>query len=231
MNERLFRDIQEYDRLDALFQEGVAPEAAEDAETAKALLVMRALASEGAAPVMPRAVEFRKAVMHRTRVNSASRWRAAGLALAAVLIAGFLFFNRPESSAGSPLFIDEDMLANALNRGARQEMVDYLEDAERLLLAMRDFDFACSDNATDMSPEKELAKSLLLKQKMFTPYMRNPEFFQARGIFSDLERILVDVNNLDRCTDTEEVEFINDHINRNRILGKIRLVAREIQFA
>ncbi len=231
MNQRLFQDIQEFERIDALFRDGVDPDSVDDVKTANALVVMRALADEAEGASMPRAVEFRKVVTRRVRASRRPQWGAIGMAVAAVLIAGFLFFERPAPLSSAPIMIDEAMLDTAFKRETRAAMVDYLDDAKRLLVAMRDFEMACTENTKDILAEKTLARELLLQQKMFTPYINRPEYFQARQLFSDLERILVDVNNLDRCTDTMDVELINDHINQNRIIGKIRLIAKEIEFA
>ena len=218
-----------YDRLEAMFAAGVNPQTVDDPENADILLLMTALSSQAPTPDMPRADAFRKEVM--TRVRGRKRgWLVWGSAVAAVLVLAFLIRpTGPVQDESAPLVVDREYLNQAMENNAKLSMIDYLQSTERLLLAMRDYHVTCSEDQLDFAPEKELAKSLLIQQKLFSPQMNRPEFYQARSLFSTLERILVDVNNLDNCSDAVEVEFINRHIYRNRILNKLRVVAQDIQ--
>ena len=151
--------------------------------------------------------------------------------MAAIVLLAVFLPREPEPSGKTHLVMAPELIDQAMANQARSDMIDYLESTELLLLSIRDYDFYCAENQLDMAPEKNLAKVLLLKQKMFHHQLNDPRYFQARQLFDQLERILVDVNNMDVCSDKFELEFLNQHIIKKRILTKLRVIAQEIQYS
>jgi hypothetical protein len=224
-----FEDAKRYDQLEALAAAGVDPDSPEVGDLADELRVVQLLSS-GEQPLnMPREVEFRKLITRRIQTRRRV-WHQAAYALAAVVLIGLttLWISRPAADANK-IVVDAEMLALAGRNHTEQEVLEYLDRSERLLLSIRDYHVSCAEDQTDISPEKQLAQDLLLKQKRFASRMNQPKYFQVRGLFNQLESILVDLNGLDPCTDPSDMEFLNEHINENRILSKIRLIAREIE--
>ena len=233
MNEQEIKFAEAYDRLEALHQSGTPPEEVKDAEMADFLRVVDLLDLEGQkAQAMPNAPEFTATVIERVKPRHFYRW-TAGLAVAAAFLVAFLLI-KPIQEAPPPeeqhtMVIDPGLLEQASRKQMREAMVEYMQNTERLLVAMRDYEIACSEQQADMTPEKILASQLLRKQKHFSPDMNLPEFIQARDLFVQLESILVNVNSLDSCSDPMEVDFINKAINSKRIIGKLRLMVQEFQ--
>ena len=223
---------QAFDQLEALHQSGADPGSVQDPETAANLEMLAILESlESAEPAMPAPVEFRKGVLSKIKRRRKLAWEGVFAIAAAFLIGAFVFFPEKDAVTQPGLMMDQDLLSASIDNQTRQAMVNYLESSERLLLAIRDHEVACSENQADIAPEKELAKQLLMRQKLFSPQMSDPNYYQAKQLFSQLERILVDVNTMDPCTDPFEMELINEHINTNRILSKLRLVTQNIQLS
>ncbi|CAM2008164.1 hypothetical protein [Acanthopleuribacter pedis] len=220
-----------FDRLESCRQQG-APPSSDEPELHDLLMISQALDQLGEEPVeMPRAYEFRQTLMRRVRRRPVLRSFSAGLVLAATILAGLLFLREPPGQPSREIVIQPEMINQVIEKQARTDMVDYLENTELLLVSIRDFDFKCSDDSLDMAMEKKLAQGLLMQQKMFHHSLTDPRYFQARELFDQLERILVDVNNLDPCSDQMEIEFLNKHINSKRILSKLRVIAQEIQYS
>jgi hypothetical protein len=225
-----FQSIKAYERLEELTASGIPHEDVEDHETAQQLTVIQLLEENAPRPAMPRSVEFRKTVVRRVQRQRRDRaWMRFGL-LAAVILAGFIWLSRSGDGPEIPMMISDQALAQADRNAAREDMLTYLEKTEKLLVSMRDFEVSCAREQMNISLEQEMARNLLLKQKLFAPrVVYQPEFFRARQLLDDLERILVDVNGLDPCTDPMDVDLINEHVYETRLLNKLRIIAQEIR--
>lgn len=230
MKEDMFSLSKAYEQLADMVDKG-EPASSNDSETAAHLEVVRLLTADAASPAdMPRSVEFRRQVVDRIR-RRPGRYRFFYLAAAAVILLGLLIRAPWQPAADAKILIDGQALARSEEKHLQNDMVAYLENTERLLVFMRDNELSCSEETRDIAPEKELAKSLLYQQQHFAPEMDQPQFVQARELFAQLEHILVDVNNLDACTDPNEVDFINTQISKKRILSKLRLIAQDIRLS
>ena len=225
-----FESIRQYDELERLLESGVEPDGVEDAELADSLKVIRLLERTAELESMPRGVEFRKRVIRDLDRNGRrASWWSGAVVLAATLLCAILLMQYNEIMEETSIGIDPKLYAQLARNEARSSMVTYLEDTEKLLMSMRDFEVSCSEDQTDVEIEKELAKSLLTKQRLLTAQMDDPEFIRARHLFEQLENVLVDVNTMDLCTDPDEVEILNEHISETRLLSKVRLIAQDIQ--
>ena len=218
-----------YDQVESLFEQGIDPDSLTDGELAATLKVRTLLEQCAATTPMPRSQAFRGELLTRVRAQPKFRWWHAGLAMAATVLISFAALKFKRQRLPETLIFDQQFLQTAMQHETRNAMVEYLENTERLLLSMRDYEVACSEDQADIFPEKELAKSLLIQYKLFLPQMNSPNYYQARALFTQLENILVDVNNLDPCVEPLEVDFINRHVVEKRILSKLRLIAQDIQ--
>jgi len=222
--------IKQYDRLEAALAEEGDTAAPGVEDLSGEMAVVRMLMRDAERPAeMPRADAFRTS-LRKELTPKRGWWGGAGLALAAAILAAFLIW--PEPGGGDPeIILDERLLAQVEREDLRSSMLDYLDEAERLLQAIRDYETTCTENQADLELERRLANSLLLRQKQFAAEMNKPQYYQARQLFAQLEAILVDLNGLEPCTDVFELEFLNEHISKNRILSKVRIVAQDIQLS
>lgn len=233
MNRQDQYQAEKFDQLEAWIEKGTQPEEVTDEEMADLLRIDLMLRQEHPVAIMPRAEAFRRGVLSKiSRKRMVFKWASFGVAIAASVLMALLIFPKAQP-AGDPdgprIVLDQNLLEHAIQNQAKETMLSYLQDTEHLLLAMRDFDVHCSDDQLDLVAEKKRAQDLLLQQKLFSNQITLPQFSQARQLFDQLERILVDVNGMEPCTDPTEVDLINRHINDNRILSKLRLIAQEIQ--
>jgi hypothetical protein len=231
MTDNQFELIRQYDQLEALLADGEAPSTPPEhlaGELAVARLLMHDAETISA---MPRAEAFRADL--RKELTPPTRrgwWGGTGLVLAAAVLAAIILFpEKPEQ--GSDIILDDQLLAMVEREDVRTSMLDYLDEAEHLLQAIRDYETTCSKDQADLALERQLANTLLLRQKQFSTEMNKPQYYQARQLFSQLEAILVDLNGLEPCTDVYELDFLNEHISKNRILSKVRIVAQGIELS
>lgn len=222
---------EQFDKLEALLAQGAQPDQVKDPEIAQVLMVAQRLSNHQPEVELPPPDALRKSLLKKIRKRRFPHLLATGLGLAACVFFALLLMPKQQPAApdGPQIVLDEDLLQHAIQNQARHTMLAYLQDTEHLLLAMRDFDVHCSNQQLDLVAEKKRAQDLLLQQKLFSTQMNRPQYLHARQLFDQLERILVDVNSMEPCTDPTEIDFINRHINENRILSKLRLVAQEFQ--
>lgn len=232
MTQDLHRDAERFDQLEQWLTQGKTPTDISDPEMAELLQISQMLSEEKPLIEIPRPKDFHHQLFSKLSKRRFPRYLVGALAAAACLFLAFLFMQKQtpvEGPDGPQIVLDENLLRHALQKQTTQSMLDYLNDTEHLLLAMRDFDVHCSEDQLDLAAEKERAQDLLLKQKLFSTQMNRPQYLHARQLFDQLERILVDLNSMELCTDSGEIDFINQHVNKNRILSKLRLVAQEFQ--
>lgn len=218
-----------YDRL---VEAQAGQKAQDDPELRDCIDIVRMMEADQEPLTMPRHLEFRDAVMgHVKQKRKPAKAWWAGFAVAAALLM-FVFLPKSEDQQAEPeIQIAEDTMNNIMEENTRQSMLAYLDETERLLVSMRDLELYCNDNEVDLSPEKTLANQLLLKQRFFANDVNRPQFVQARQLLDQLEHILVDLNTLDPCADPFELEILNEHITKKRILNKVRLIAQDIQLS
>lgn len=227
---REFKDIQAYEKLEELLATGTKSQDVQDAEMAQQLAVIEALMANEPPASMPRPVEFRKGIVRRIQKQGRRNWWLRVSAVAAALLLGLIWLAAPKGPEAEPIMISDQALDQMARNDTRDDMLAYLENTEKLLVSIRDFEVTCARDQMNIAPEKEMARSLLLQQKLFASrVVYQPQFFRARQLLDDLERILVDVNSLDPCTDPMDVDLINEHVNETRILSKLRLIAQEFR--
>jgi len=225
-NENQFELIKNYDRLEALCSGEASADQAPD--LAGELEVVQLLMDDNLAEVMPRPVEFQHMLVRRIRQRPGKKWWHGGVALLAAAVAVFFLVPR---SVSNEIQVDGQALDLMQDQQTQLAMISYLDETEKLLTAIRDYEITCTANQTDLSMEKALAGNLLMRQKQLNMDLNKPRYYRARQLLSQIENILVDLNSLDPCTDPLEVDFLNEHINENRILSKVRIIAQDIQLS
>lgn len=240
MKDNPFEQAQAFDRLEELVANGATPNDPEAGDLAGELAVVQLLTQDAEATPMPREDLFRSELMDKLQKQRTQQRRSFGpvrvlMAMAATFAIAFLSFRLmsppPDEAHSHDLVVDDQQVAQAIQTLTHDDMIAYLNHTERLLMSIRDHDMACDDQNTDMALERKLARELLMRQKRFSNTLNDARYNQARTLFASLESILVDVKNLDPCTDPVDLELINDHISNKRILGKLRLIAQEIQMS
>lgn len=232
MTDNPFDQAKAFDRLEELVARGVAPGDPDAADLKGELQVIQLLMAEAEEVAMPRDIEFTNTIMGRIKPRKRFAVIQTLVAMAAAFVLAFIGFRFVPGESGSHEFVvDHARIEDSLETLTRDDMIAYLNGTERLLMSIRDHDAVCGDEGNDMALERQVAQDLLLKQKRFASQLAGDEYNQARRLFASLESILVDVKNMDPCTDPFELELINDHISNKRILGKLRLIAQEIQWS
>ncbi len=234
MNPNPFEQATDYDRLEELVARGLSPDDPEVGELAGELQVVQCLLRDSERPMATFEDErFRRELMGKLRKRShwPGLFTLAGVAAAVVLTLMIARAPARPRTGGKELLVGENQASQAIEHLTRDDMVAFLNTTEQLLITIRDHDEACSEEGTDMALERQAAQQLLVQQKRFVSQLNEERYNQARHLFASLESILVDVKNLDSCTDPLDVEIINEHISNKRILGKLRLIAQEIQMS
>jgi hypothetical protein len=151
------------------------------------------------------------------------------LLLAASLLLAFVLPRWQGVSRGSsPILLDESILEQLAAEEARRALHEHLTRTEMLLVDLRETPEWCGADKVAIAAEKELVRGLLIHHKQFAPQLESLEFLQIRDFFQQLEIILVELNTLQRCSDLQEIQDLNQHIQEQRILTKLRLFAQEI---
>ncbi|MCB1052440.1 MAG: hypothetical protein H6510_09760 [Acidobacteria bacterium] len=198
------------------------PELAEDVRFVRWLNHMASLSN----PPEPGPLFTQQVLKKVPRSKRQQVWWAPVLTLAAALLL-FVFWPR-QAKQDERIFIDPSLLDQIAQNETRQGLYDYLTQTEFLLVSLREPTQQCTPDQVDVQTEKEFVKGLLLQHKSFTPQMDKLEYHQVREFFQQLEIILVDLNTLNRCSDKMELDLLNQHIQEQRILTKLRLFAQEI---
>ncbi len=243
----------QFDLMDEALQSGVPLAEVDDKEVAEALEIVQLLQrastwheqqhSDQPGPL------FTRHVVGRVRKKSTFMWWVGAVA-AALLISLALNLKIPTVDEvqvadhvptidqvqvadydPQQITFDHDMLKQAIGADERSEMLQYLSGTERLILALREPELACTPEKVDLASEKKLASHLLLQQKMFASQMDQFEYMHVRDIFRQLETILIEFNTFDGCSDQLEIQSLSDHIIEKKILTKLRLMTHEIQLS
>lgn len=230
MIDNSFEQIREFDRLEELRVQAVSHDAIEAGDLTGELHVLELLVQDSEQEAMPRSERFSTVLMSKIRRRKHLNMFAVITAMAAAFLVGLIsLIGFGSGKDKQRIMVDSVQATHAIDTLTRHDMLAYLGHTEQLLMSMRDHEEACSEEGSDLALEKQLAKSLLMKQKRFSNHLSDGKYNQARALFASLESILVDVNGMDLCSDPIDLELINEHISKKRILGKLRLIAQEIQ--
>jgi len=120
----------------------------------------------------------------------------------------------------SPVFNDggQVQLASADDRAMR-----YVEKSRVLLLALVNTDPDEDGYSSSMQGHQKRSKALVSEAPSLKEELDSPKQQRLRELVSELEKILLQIANLEAEEDPEEVEFIKGRVNDHDVMLKINL--------
>lgn len=147
---------------------------------------------------------------------------AIGGSLATILLALLLFPWQPteEQQPADILPVQNDATGMPTNFNANQERVrQYFRSSRTLLVGLANV--ATEDAANfDVSEEKMKARTLIHEARFVKTQPLNN---RAERLVNNLERVLIELANLDESNDISNVEIIRSGIRQENLLFKIRM--------
>lgn len=165
-------------------------------------------------------------------------WQLAIPTLAAVFILGiwlgyFLFYTNthpsPQTSDGEQVRV-KTALARLETTLAKREMQGYFQHTQMLLT---DLMRQCGEDGTGTWTSeltRKQARILLNKNRYFSEDLSNPQFLSSRRLLKKLEWLLYEIVTLDENASCEQLQLLQDFIRKERLLLKLRLVGKDIDF-
>jgi hypothetical protein len=125
-----------------------------------------------------------------------------------------------QEAAPAPVFNDggQVQLASADDRAMR-----YVEKSRVLLLALVNTDPADDGYSSSMQGHQRRSRALVDEASSLKEELDSPKQQRLRELVSELEKILVQIANLEAEEDPEEVEFIKGRVNDHDVMLKINL--------
>ena len=120
----------------------------------------------------------------------------------------------------APVFNDDGQvrLASADDRAMR-----YVEKSRVLLLALINTDPADDGYASSIGGHRQRSRALVSEATAIKEELDSPKQQRLRELVSELEKILLQIANLEAEEDPEEVEFIKGRVNDHDVMLKINL--------
>lgn len=101
---------------------------------------------------------------------------------------------------------------------------DYIERSKLILLALVNFDPSIEDPyALDLPYQKQVSKELVQEASFLKKELAESDQERLENLIASLERILLQIANLESENDLDAIELIRDGINRRDILMEINL--------
>lgn len=165
---------------------------------------------------------------------------AAGLLSAAAVAAAVSALRPPAISppAAAPAVVDEgsepriavsDEALDRMERTmARERTVRYLDEAQDVLVTVSGAPQRCRREAqqVDVAEESRRSRELLARRSRLD--LDRSAALAAGPVLDDVERMLREVASLEDCARRRDVEAIHRELERERLLMKIDLMAREL---
>lgn len=186
----------------------------------------------------------------RARVGGGrvASWTYRVAAVAAILLMGVYVgrtFLVPDNGVRPPVVVTQDTAPDAVegntppdagvvtptdeSGGAGVELASsaramrYVEKSHMLLLALVNNDPDTDGYAASLETRRARSRKLLGEAPSIKEDLNNPRQRRLRELVAELEKILVQIANLESEEDFEEVEFIRGRVNRHDVLLKINL--------
>jgi hypothetical protein len=154
---------------------------------------------------------------------------AAFAALARPVIAPAPSAGAPVADAGPRIAVSDEALDRIERTMARERAARYLDEAQDVLVtvsgAPRDCDRA-GHRHVDMEAERLRSRELLERRSRLD--LDESAAVAAGPVLDDVERVLREVASLEGCARRRDVEAIHREVERERLLIRIDLTAREL---
>ena len=105
---------------------------------------------------------------------------------------------------------------------AARDTASHLEQAQNLLVSIRNMQLADDDQDVDVSYEKNESRRLLNENIMLRREAENTGKFPAKAMLGSLEPFLIDIANLPDKAKPSEVRQITDRVQRTEIVAELR---------
>lgn len=203
-----------------------------------------AASDEACAAEPPVAVEWLHArVLARLEAPASAprrAWGYAGAGLAAAAVAAVALLVRPPApsapapaadvaDAGPRIAVSEEALDRIERTMARERAARYLDEAQDVLVTVsgspRDCDRAGHQHV-DMEEERVRSRELLARRSRLD--LDESSALAAGPVLDDVEKVLREVASLEGCARRRDVEAIHREVERERLLLRIDLTAREL---
>jgi len=105
---------------------------------------------------------------------------------------------------------------------AARDTASHLEQAQNLLVSIRNMQFSDDDQDVDVSYEKNESRRLLNENIMLRRDAESSGKFPAKAMLGSLEPFLIDIANLPDKAKPSEVRQITDRVQRTEIVAELR---------
>jgi hypothetical protein len=152
------------------------------------------------------------------------RWKVVGAvsgAMAVLLVALGLWL-----TSGGPRIGEETNGApvKAVSASSKQAVEEYLSSSRMLLIGISNMDPGTGD-PIDLGIEKQAARSLIHQAR----FLSNEGLDErSQELIDELERILIELANLEENADIPEVEMIRTGVHQQNLLFKIRMAENRL---
>lgn len=164
-------------------------------------------------------------------------WKLAVPALAGVFILGIwlgylLFYRTPQRPLPVELIHQGDnaLIQRLETTLTRREMQEYFLQTQLLLT---DLMRQCDENGAatwSNGASRQRVQTLLNKNHYFNEDLTNPELLSSRRLLKKIEWLLYEIIELDDKASCRQLQRIQDYIQKEKLLLKLRLVGKDISF-
>lgn len=150
-----------------------------------------------------------------------SQFAAAG-GVALVLLAALLWITQSESirsPENEATLSDENAVVPA-----HQEMNDYFRKSKILLVGISNMSTP-SGQPVDLSSERRIARGLIQKARLLEAQASDE---RATELINQLERILIELANMEEQVDLKDVELLRSGIRQENLLFKVRMAEEQL---
>jgi hypothetical protein len=166
-----------------------------------------------------------------------TRWKTLAPLLTTVFVMGIwlgyvLFHSSPVKSFPQIMAADTDSSLSTLQTTlAKKEVVDYFSQSQ---LVLTDLMRNCDDDtmiSTENWMNLKRAKSLLNKSRYFSQDLNNPQLLSSKELLKKIDWVLYEMLVMDEETSCTKLRRLQDFIQKERLLLKIRLMGKELAYS
>ncbi len=131
--------------------------------------------------------------------------------------------------AVEPVAMDDAALRRVERTVAREQAVRYLSEAQDVLMTVASTPRSCllEDRHLDLSEESRRSRELVSRRALLVA-LDDDSVASARLVIDDVDHVLREVARLDPCANPEAVARVQQQMEQDRLLMKIRLMSREL---
>jgi hypothetical protein len=201
--------------------------------------VMAAIDWEENARVIAQSIPYQSKKQRRARDFSfpSLNWKLVVPTLAGVFILGlwlgYLLFYPPSQVSISREAISKTdaALARLETTLTKKEMQGYFQKTQLLLTDLMRQCEADGTASWATQINRQRARTLLNKNRYFNQDILNPQLLSTRRLLKKIEWLLYEVLTLDEEVSCDQLRHLQDYIQQERLLLKLRLVGKDISYS